>query len=199
MNIQRLRKLTNILLIAICSIALLSCNAQEKLQVKEVFTGVKIDDANYEYAEDAMFVLQGENYSLRQKAVYNLNGDLEMLVQFKPEGKLKYNRDEILKDQNIIEYYGFPLKQNWEFKENELVDGANKIVVEKITADLLKREENGIISFYKLKQNLSQSEINKSLAAMRGFFIDKPIEFQHHEAARQEQTKFLPYPSSVDC
>ena len=74
-----------------------------------------------------------------------------MLVQFKPEGKLKYNRDEILKDQNIIEYYGFPLKQNWEFKENELVDGANKIVVEKITADLLKREENGIISFYKLK------------------------------------------------
>ena len=151
MNIQRLRKLTNILLIAICSIAILSCNAQEKLQVKEVFTGVKIDDANYEYAEDAMFVLQGENYSLRQKAVYNLNGDLEMLVQFKPEGKLKYNRDEILKDQNIIKYHGFPLKQNWEFKENELVDGANKIVVEKITADLLKREENGIISFYKLK------------------------------------------------
>ena len=151
MNIQQLRKLTNILLIEICSIGLLSCNTQQELQVKEVFTGVKINDPNYEYAEDAMFVLHGENYSLRQKAIYNLNGDLEMLVQYKPEGKLEYNREEILKDQNIIKYYGVPLKQNWEFKENELIEGANKIVVQKITENLLKREENGITSFYKLK------------------------------------------------
>lgn len=151
MNIQRLKKLTNILLIAITPISLLNCNAQQKLQVKEVFTGVKINDANYEYAEDAMFVLNGEDYSLRQKAIYNLNGDLEMLVQYKPEGKLEYKREKILKDQNIIKYTGFPLKQNWEFKGNVLTEGVNKIVVQKITEHLLKREQNGITFFYKLK------------------------------------------------
>ena len=150
MNIRPPRKLINLLLLVLLFMSVISCKNQKGMRIVEMFKGVEIENLNYEHSNNSIFRLNNVTYSLRQKVIYNEKGEFERFILYKPEGMLEYDKKELLKDKNLIDYYDLSFKQNWFYKDGTLTIESNKIKVLKIEDTFLITEENGVTIFYKL-------------------------------------------------
>lgn len=150
MNIQRLKKLNKVLL-SVSTIFILSCShCKVNKRITSVFNCVVIDNGSYVYSDEAILRINGESYSLREKADYQTDGRIFSLTVFKPEGALVYSLNDILSDTAILENYGFPIQQNWFYKGGEILYQKNKVFkVEVVNDSLLKLSEGHNIVFYK--------------------------------------------------
>ncbi|MBW2963120.1 hypothetical protein [Mesonia aestuariivivens] len=151
MNTLQLKNLIRTYSMLLFMLLLFSCNAQkEEPRIVEISSGVLVSGENYMYDNNSLFYLGGNKYSLRHKALYDINGALIKLLLYKSEGEIEYNRKEILEDEKLIEYTGFPLKQNWVYKKNKLVDENGKIKIDKEIDNFLIVDKDRITTFYKV-------------------------------------------------
>lgn len=150
MNIQRLKKLTNALFLFFGLLLFLSCDAQDKTTVIEILTGKEIENADYVYSDGSIFKLGNKEYSLRSKAIYGTDGNIQQFVVYKSEGKLDYNKADLLRDKKMLDYYELPFHQKMSYSGGTLKDKDNKIAVTSIE-DYLINKDDGVVRFYKLK------------------------------------------------
>lgn len=150
MNIQRLKKSTNALFLFLGLLLFSSCDAQDKTTVMEILTGKEVGNAGYIYSDDSIFKLGNKEYSLRSKAIYDADGNIQQLVVYKSEGKLNYNRNDLLGDKKLLDYYELPFQQKMSYSDGKLMDKNNKIAVTYIE-DYLINKDDGVVRFYKLK------------------------------------------------
>lgn len=127
-----------------------SCKGQnETKRVVEIFNGIEI--GNDSFSEESVFEISGQKYSLRGRAFYTLDGNINNLIVYKPEGSLEYDKDDILNDSDILGFYGFPLKQNWTYQNNQFVNKKGEIIeVQKVNEKLLKLKETDGVTFFKI-------------------------------------------------
>jgi len=130
-----------------------SCEAQKKSKIVEIFTAVEMVDKNYNYSDESVFKLDNIEYSLRSKAIYDASGDIQQLIIYKPEGTLEYNKLQLLEDKNLMVYYDIPLHQSFTYAGGTILKSEDgEIDVIKITEDYLINKTGGDkIRFYKLK------------------------------------------------
>tara|TARA_R110002049_G_scaffold286226_1_gene467889 strand:+ start:3916 stop:4377 length:462 start_codon:yes stop_codon:yes gene_type:complete len=152
MNIQRLKRLTKSVFITTLMLGMTSCKGQiETNKVIEIFKGIEIGNDSYSFSEESVFELNGQKYSLRGRAFYTLDGNINNLIVYKPEGALEYDKDDILNDSDILGFYGFPINQNWTYKNNQLVNKKGEVIeVQKVNEKLLKLKETDRITFFKI-------------------------------------------------
>jgi len=153
MNIQRPKKSINLLLTVLVMVFVVSCEAQKKTKVVEIFMGVQMVDKNYNYSDESVFKLDNIEYSLRSKAIYDTSGDIQQLIIYKPGGALEYNKLQLLEDENLMIYYDIPLHQSFTYAGGTILKSEEgKIDVIKITEDYLINKTGGDkVQFYKLK------------------------------------------------
>lgn len=120
-------------------------------RIVEIFSAVKIIDG-YIFSAESVFEVDGTKYSLRQKAIYGRDGEVEQFLLYKPEGTIEYSKAEILKDKKIIDYAGLPFEQKWTYESDYLVDNAGvRIRVRKVNCHLLMHEVDGDrVLFYQM-------------------------------------------------
>lgn len=125
----------------------------EKSKVIEIFYGIKVE-RGYIFSEESNFeVDENTKYSLRSKASYGEDGIVSNLVVYKPEGRLEYNREEIIADMGIINFWLLPYSQGLVFTDDKLMDRSGREVdgVEYINATLLMKDEGNGVLFYRLQ------------------------------------------------
>ncbi|MEZ4878019.1 MAG: hypothetical protein R2805_10775 [Flavobacterium sp.] len=149
MNIQQLKKSTNTLFSFFAMLLFLSCNAQNKTIIVEILTGVEIKGDGYTYSEESIFNLGGKKYSLRSKANYDSNGNIQQLEIYKSEGKLNYDRPNLINDRSLLEFYGLPFQQKITYSNDVLKNGDDEINATSI-GDYLISTSDSVVRFYKL-------------------------------------------------
>ena len=150
MNIQKLKKSTNALFLFFAVLLFTSCGAQDKTVVVEILVGKEVENDGYIYSDDSIFKFGNKEYSLKSKAIYDVDGNIQQLEVYKSEGKLSYSRAELLEDRKILDYYGLPFQQKMSYSDGKLSNGDEKITV--ITfEDYLIDKEDSVVRFYKLK------------------------------------------------
>lgn len=150
MNIQQLKKSTNVLFLFFAVLLFTSCEAQDKTIVMEILTGKEIENDGYIYSDDSIFKLGNKEYSLRSKAIYDVDGNIQQLEVYKSEGKLSYSRAELLEDKKMLDYYRLPFQQKMSYSNGKLSNGDEKIIVIPIE-DYLIDKDDSVVRFYKLK------------------------------------------------
>lgn len=148
MNIQHLKKSINVLFFAV--LLLTSCEAQDKTNVVEILTGKEVESDGYIYSDDSIFKLGNKEYSLRSKAIYDVDGNIQQLEVYKSEGKLSYSRAELLEDRKMLDYYRLPFQQKMSYSNGKLSNEDKKITVIPIE-DYLIDKDDSVVRFYKLK------------------------------------------------
>lgn len=154
MNIQRPKKLINLFLAFLVMMRFASCDAQKESKIVEVFTGIEIVDKNYVYSDESVFNLNNIQYSLWSKAIYDLDGEIEQLIIFKPEGALEYTKSQLLEDKNLLDYCGFPIYQNFIYVDGYIIKSENeKIKVVKAGENyLISKSSDRKVQIYKLNK-----------------------------------------------
>lgn len=153
MNIQRQEKLTNCIFTTLLSFSIISCMIQNiEYKVSEIYIAIKYDNIGYVYSEESIIAIDGSYFSLRQKAIYDDNGDLQKFILYKPEGKIEYQNEDFKKDKAIIDYSGMPLNQQWVFKDNKLKKDSETVEVQKVNNSLAKSNTGKYFIFYKLRK-----------------------------------------------
>lgn len=153
MNIQRPKKSINLLSAFLVMMCFANCDAQTESKIVEIFTGIEIVDKNYVYSDESVFNLNNVQYSLRSKAIYDLNGEIEQLIIFKPEGALEYTKSQVLEDTNLMDYYGFPTYQNFIYSGGFIIKSENeRIKVIKAGEDYLINNSSDKVQFYRLNK-----------------------------------------------
>ena len=130
-------------------------NIKHENKIKEIFTAVKVTDSNYVYSDESVYKINKKTYSLREKAIYNKNGDIEKLIIYKSEGILEYNKEKILNDIKILKYSGFPLSQKWRFINNNITDSNNNKISKATILNkyILMSTKDKKVIFYKIEVN----------------------------------------------
>lgn len=116
--------------------------ASDSGRVVEIFSAVKIDNG-YVYSEESIFEVGGVKYLLRHKAVYGTDGVVEQFLSYKPEGVIKYDKEELLRDKKIVDSAGLPFGQKWTYKSSYLDADDRHIEVREIMRHLLMHEGEG--------------------------------------------------------
>lgn len=151
MNIQRLKKSTNVLFLFAGILLSTSCDAQNKKKVVEILTGIEIKSNDYHYSDEFHFKLDSVEYSLRSRAIYDTNGDIQQLEIYKPEGKSNYDRLKLLEDKRLMEYYGFPFHQNFIYSDGVIIKNKDDRINVAFTGDYLINKDDNMVRFYKIK------------------------------------------------
>lgn len=153
MNIQRPRKSINLLSAFLVMMCFANCDAQTESKIVEIYIGIEIVDKNYVYSEESVFNLNNVQYSLSSKAIYDLDGEIEQLIIFKPEGALEYTKSQLLEDKNLLDYYGFPTYQNFIYSGGFIIKSENeRIKVVKAGEDYLISNSSDKVQFYRLNK-----------------------------------------------
>lgn len=97
-------------------------NSNHEGKIREMVIAVEIFNSNYVFSDESMINVGEITYSVRQKAIYGISGAIQKLIVYKPEGRLEYNEEQILRDTQLIGNYGFPVKQNWRRMSDVLTD-----------------------------------------------------------------------------
>ncbi|CAM3972996.1 hypothetical protein FLCU109888_11785 [Flavobacterium cucumis] len=151
MNIQQVKKLTNFIFLLSIILFFTGCNAQNKIVFIEILTGVEVQNNIYDYSEESFFILNDIKYSLRSKAKYDINGDIQQLMVYKSDGILIYEKNQLLENKDLISYYNVPAHQNFSYlNEGLLISNNEKIKVVSIGDYIIKKNKK-IIYFYRLK------------------------------------------------
>lgn len=151
MKIQRPKILTNSFFLFLVMFFFTSCNAQKRPKmIVEIFTGIEVDE-EYNYSDESIFKLGNTVYSLRSKAIYDANGNVQQLEIYKSEGVLKYDRIKLLEDRDLMQYYDFPFHQQYNYLDGVIIkDDNHRINVTSIGEYLISKSGNKV-QFYKLK------------------------------------------------
>jgi len=154
MNIQRPKRLINLMSPFLVMMCFANCGAQTELKIVEMFTGIEIVDKNYVYSNESVFNLNNVQYSLRSKAIYNLNGEIEQLIIFKPEGALEYTKSQLLEDKSLMDDYGYPIYQNFIYSGGYIKKSKNeRIKVTKAGEEyLISKSSDRKVKFYRLNK-----------------------------------------------
>lgn len=131
---------------------LFSCNNPTSKKVSEIHTAIRIDNKGYVFSEESFIEINGSYYSLRQKAIYDDEGDLQTIILYKPEGKIEYQKDDLKKDKAIIKNTEMPLNQQWIFRNGKLKTESQAIGVQKVNDSLVMTNIGIETIFYELKK-----------------------------------------------
>lgn len=154
MNILRLKKLINLLSAFLVMMCCANCDAQTESKIVEIYTGIEIVDKNYDYSEESVFNLNNVEYSLRSRAIYDLDGEIEQLIIYKVEGAIEYDKNQLLEDKNLLDYYGFPIDQNFIYSDGYIIKSENeRIKVVKAGEDyLISNSSDRKVQIYRLNK-----------------------------------------------
>ena len=132
-------------------ISLTSCKRIDKQKtIISILKGIEVD-SNYVYSDESILVINNKKYSLRAISEYE-NGKLNKITVFKSEGILEYNKQDVINDIAIAEYYGFPLEQNWIYNPNKGLIKGNQIIEIKLSQQyIILPIERNKVEIYKIE------------------------------------------------
>lgn len=141
-------------------ILLVCCQAQNSRQigVSKVLNGILIEQSQqYQFAdEESKYLIGSDTILLRSTVEYDETEELIRLTLFKPEGALKYTKEEILKDMKLLDFVDVKYQQKWILANDTLLlVGADTLNIELIEVEkgreiLLSRKGGKNITVFEL-------------------------------------------------
>ena len=134
MNIPRPR-ISNKIVLLFLFIFIVNCTKPRK-KISSISHAVEVDSQEYVYSVESNIVVNGQHYSLRNRANYSNSGNLIELISYRPEGTLNYSFNDIQEDPNLLENFGIPVTQKYIYDEKSNCLNADNIDY----CDLVKSE-----------------------------------------------------------
>jgi hypothetical protein len=129
---------------------LICCQSQPKKFIKEISNAIKVD-SSYRYSNKADTIINGNYYSLKNKAFYDEDGNIESLFVYRTEDIVNYTKQEIFSDIKLLEHLELSSQISFVIETNNLVDkNGVKDILEKIDDDLFISEKDGKVVLYKI-------------------------------------------------
>jgi len=128
-----------------------SCKTQiQERSVNSISMGIEVQ-TGYVFSPEAEIKLNNKIYSLRHKAEYDYKGNIVKLTIYKPEGKLEYDKHDLLKDSGLLQYINLPISQHLRYSSLQGLFDENKMVPARVINDsVLISTEGTSKMFYSL-------------------------------------------------
>lgn len=153
MNIQKVKRQINQLLISYFFLTTLSCSMGKPSQgVVEVYTAIEVD-SNFQHSDESLFRVGQRVFSLRSKSCYDSDGVIREFILFKPEGLLRYSKEQLATDKQLMEHHQVYFSQDWLINGNLIDIGDRRISVRDIGYNIWEARDDStmVVTLYKIK------------------------------------------------
>lgn len=128
-----------------------SCS-QNEIYVTEINNFIEADK-RAGYRNSVTFWYENKLYSIKEKAVYDFSRNLLKVIVYYPEGTFELERNDLIQDEKLLQFYGFPLKLTILLKNSDSISINNQLFFIKERVDTLIDKRNQSSKMYILSNS----------------------------------------------